>query len=151
MIDFDEIRKEVAIRHNVLIGKDDPVLVTVTLNEMILEKYLTLVENQYAVKCQELTVILQQQIEQSRQTAGKIITEASNYVSDQVHNSVESTLKEATVEFKKDIQAAIVFQKNLLATAARVNSDKESARIASITAAVSSLIAVGAVIFAALQ
>lgn len=151
MIDFDEIRKEVAIRHNVLIGKDDPVLVTVTLNEMILEKYLTLVENQYAVKCQELTVILQQQIDQSRQTAGKIITEASNYVSDQVHNSVESTLKEATVEFKKDIQAAIVFQKNLLATAARVNSDKESARIASITAAVSSLIAVGAVIFAALQ
>ena len=28
MLDFDDIRKEVAIRHNVLLGKDDPILVT---------------------------------------------------------------------------------------------------------------------------
>lgn len=151
MIDFDEIRKEVAIRHNVLIGKDDPVLVTVTLNELILKQYLALVENQYAANSRELAISLQQQIEQSKQTAGKIITEASNYVSEQVHGSIESTMKQVTGELKKDIQSAIVLQKILLTSAVEINSAKKTAGISAIVAGIASLVAVGAVIFAMLQ
>ncbi|MCD2514651.1 hypothetical protein [Comamonas endophytica] len=150
MIDFDEIRKELAIRHNVLLGKDDPILVTVTLNELVLKQYLDLVESQYAETSKELTVILQQHVEQSKQTAGKIITEASNYVSEQVHKSMESTLQQVTTELKKDIQSAMNLQRRSLASAVEAQSFRKAAYISAITAGVSALIAVGAVIFAAL-
>ena len=74
MIDFDEIRKQVAIKHNVLIGKDDPILVTVTVSDMVLGRYLELVSDQYDEANRALTVSLQQQVEQSKETAGKVIT-----------------------------------------------------------------------------
>lgn len=151
MIDFDEIRKEVAIRHNVLLGKDDPVLVTVTLNELILKQYINLVDKQYAAANRDITISLQQHIDQSKITAGKIITEASNYVSEQVNKSIEATIKQATAELKKEIQTTIILQKRALASALEVNSAKKAARISAVTAGVSALISIGAVIFAALQ
>ena len=40
MIDFDELRKTVAIKHNVLLGPDDPILVTVTLHDLVLGRYV---------------------------------------------------------------------------------------------------------------
>ena len=151
MIDFDEIRKEVAIRHNVLLGKDDPVLVTVTLNELILKQYINLLNKQYAAANRDITISLQQHIDQSKITAGKIITEASNYVSEQVNKSIEATLKQATAELKKEIQTTTILQKRALASVLEVNSAKKAARISAVTAGVSALISIGAVIFAALQ
>lgn len=151
MIDFDEIRKEVAIRHNVLLDKDDPVLVTVTLNELILKQYINLLNKQYAAANRDITISLQQHIDQSKNTAGKIITEASNYVSEQVNKSIEATLKQATAELKKEIQTTIILQKRALASVLEVNSAKKAARISAVTAGVSALISIGAVIFAALQ
>lgn len=151
MIDFDEIRKEVAIRHNVLLGKDDPVLVTVTLNELILKQYINLLNKQYAAANRDITISLQQHIDQSKNTAGKIITEASNYVSEQVNKSIEATLKQATAELKKEIQTTTILQKRALASVLEVNSAKKAARISAVTAGVSALISIGAVIFAALQ
>lgn len=151
MIDFDEIRKEVAIRHNVLIGKDDPVLVTVTLNELILKQYLNLVEKRCATANRELTISQQQHIDQSKQTAGKIITEASNYVSEQVNKSIEATLKQATAELKKEIETTIILQKRALVSVLEMNSAKKAARISAIIAGASALLSIGALIFAALQ
>lgn len=151
MIDFDEIRKEVAIRHNVLLDKDDPVLVTVTLNELILKQYINLLNKQYAAANRDITISLQQHIDQSKKTAGKIITDASNYVSEQVNKSIEATLKQATAELKKEIQTTIILQKRALASVLEVNSAKKAARISAVTAGVSALISIGAVIFAALQ
>ena len=40
MIDFEEIRKAVAIEHNNLLGKDDPILMSVTVHELVLQRYV---------------------------------------------------------------------------------------------------------------
>ena len=95
MLDFDEIRKEVAIRHNVLLGKDDPILVTVTVNELVLSRYLEVISKEYDEANRTLIVTLHQQVEQAKETAGKIITDAASYVSDQTRQVVAEAAKEA--------------------------------------------------------
>ena len=44
MIDFDEIKKTVAIEHNILLDRDDPALIAVTLNELIIQKYIDILD-----------------------------------------------------------------------------------------------------------
>ncbi|MGC3480185.1 conjugal transfer protein TraM [Pseudomonas aeruginosa] len=95
MIDIDEIRKQVAIKHNVLIGKDDPILVTVTINEMVLSRYLDLASERYSDANREITVALQQQQEQAKEVAGRVITDAAAYVSKQVRDAVGEAVKAA--------------------------------------------------------
>ena len=97
MIDLEEIRKTVAIEHNTLLGKDDPILMTVTLAEHVFQKYVeTLLEKQ-AAHMKALEAAQQKGIADAKQTAGRVITDASNYVSEQVHTAVSCICTVATV------------------------------------------------------
>lgn len=96
MIDLEtDILKQVAIKHSVLLGKDDPILVTVTLNEMVLARYLELAAAQYADANRALTISLQQQVDQSKETAGRVITAAADYVAKEVQLAVTSAITDA--------------------------------------------------------
>lgn len=94
-LDFEEIRKQVAIQHNVLLGKDDPILVTVTLNDMVLSRHLDLLSERCDEAQRLLTVTMQQQVEYSKDIAGRLITEAADYVAIQVREAVDVGLAEA--------------------------------------------------------
>lgn len=102
--DFDELRKIVAIKHNVLLGENDPILVTVTLNELVLEKYLNILTEEYIQANKALAITLEQNIELSKDTAGKIITNAANYISDEVDKSVKSGVANAVLEMKQHLE-----------------------------------------------
>ena len=102
-LDFDEIRKEVAIQHSVLLGKDDPILVTVTINELVLAHYAKQMTALQDEASRALTVSLQQQVEQSKETAGKVITEAANYVSDKMRQTLDAALADAGNEIRRHI------------------------------------------------
>ena len=151
MIDFDEIKKEVAIRHNVLLTNDDPVLVTVTINELVLDQYLSLVAKRYDDSNKDLCINLQHHIEQSKETAGKIITDASNYVSEQVRQSISSEMKSMTDEFLTQIQKMTVLQKKNLAYLAEINSSKKTVFVATAVAAFSAVIAIGVLVMTVIQ
>lgn len=150
MLDFDDIRKEVAIRHNVLLGKDDPILVTVTVNELVLGRYLDLISEQYDEANRTLTLTLQQQVEQSKETAGKIITDAANYVSDQTRQAVAEAVKEAGKEAGKELRQQVAEVKTASREAVASGRDaqvaKNSAMVAAVLAGVAAVIAVAALV-----
>ncbi|MFU7011599.1 conjugal transfer protein TraM [Pseudomonas aeruginosa] len=146
MLDFDDIRKEVAIRHNVLLGKDDPILVTVTVNELVLGRYLDLISDQYDEANRTLTLTLQQQVEQSKETAGKIITEAANYVSDQTRQAVAEAVKEAGKELRQQVAEVKTASREAVASGRDAQMAKNSAMVAAVLAGVAALIAVVALV-----
>ncbi|EJD3148805.1 conjugal transfer protein TraM [Salmonella enterica] len=146
MIDFDEIRKEVAIKHSVLLGEDDPILVTVTVSEMVLGRYLDLVSAQYEDANRALAVSLQQQVEQSKETAGKIITDASNYVSEQVRKAVVDAINEAGGDLKRQINNAQTASRDAVTSGLDAQTAKNGAFLAAVVAGAAALIAVAAVV-----
>lgn len=146
MLDFDDIRKRVAIEHNVLLGKDDPILVTVTVSEMVLVRYLDLVSEQYEDATRALAVSMEQQVEQAKGTAAKIITDASNYVSDQVRQAVASAVIEAGAELKSQITNAQAASRDAVASGRDAQSAKNGAFLAAVTASVAAIVAVAALV-----
>lgn len=102
-LDFEEIRKQVAIQHNVLLGKDDPILVTVTVNDMVLSRHLDLLSERCDEAQRLLTVTMQQQVEYSKDIAGRLITEAADYVVTQVREAVDVEFAEAIREIQQQL------------------------------------------------
>lgn len=151
IVDFDEIRKEVAIRHNVLLFEDDPILVTVSINEMVLERYLDLVSEHYEDVSRTLAVTTQQQIEQSKETAAKIITDAANYVSEQVRQAALAAANEAGEEIRRHIASAKAASREALASGRDAQTAKNSAFLAAVLAGTAALIAVAALVVVLLK
>lgn len=150
MIDIDEIRKQVAIKHNVLLGKDDPILVTVTINEMVLSRYLDLANEHYSEASRELTIALQQQQEQAKDVAGRVITEAADYVSKQVRTSVEDVIKAAITDAGGQLRQQIADAQAAGRDAVNNNRDAQTAKngaiLAAILAGVSAIVTVAALV-----
>ncbi|KXK48100.1 conjugal transfer protein TraM [Nitrosomonas europaea] len=146
MIDFEEIRKQIAIKHNVLLDKDDPILVTITINEIVLSRYLDLVTERYSDASRDLTIALLHQQEESKRIAEKIITEASDYVSNQVRQSVEESILEAGKNLKQQSLGNNIASSNYYAQKA-----EKKATLATIMAVVSTVVAVVALVVVALN
>ena len=106
MIDFEEIRKAVAIEHNNLLGKDDPILISVTVHELVLQRYVDILVDRNMELLKTLEAAQQKGIADAKQTAGRVITDASNYVSEQIHTAVSSAMKEALAQIKKELGRA---------------------------------------------
>jgi len=147
MIDINEIRKQVAIKHNILLGKDDPILVTVTINELVLSRYLDLANENYSDASRELTIALQQQQEQAKEIAGRIITDASDYVSEQMRETISDAIKVAT----NDITVQLRQQFADMQTANRTTSNSsQDTQIAKDNAIKATILAGASVVLAAI-
>lgn len=131
MLDFNELRKEVAIRHNVLLGPDDPILVTVTLNDLVLNRYVEILAAQNAGYQKALAALLHEQQDQAKVVAGRIITDAANYVSDQVRQAVAAAVADASTKLRQDLAEA----RAIRADAAAATSGAQSAKVVSLVAA----------------
>lgn len=151
MVDFDEIRKHVAIQHNVLLGKDDPILVTVTVSEMVLDRYLERVSEHYDDATRALAVSTQQQVEQAKETAAKIITDASTYVSDQLRQAVTAAVNDAGIELRRQIASAQTASRDAVASGREAQSAKNSAFLAAALAGVAAVVAVAALVVVLLK
>jgi len=140
VIDIDEIRKHVAIKHNVLIGKDDPVLVTVTINELVLSHYLDLVNKRNESGHKELILALHKQQEQSKDVASRMITEAAKYVSNEVRSTFDDVIKNAINEVGVQLQRQIIdaqaLGRNAVENSLSAQSAKNGAMLAVILAGV---------------
>ncbi|GLR55198.1 conjugal transfer protein TraM [Shinella yambaruensis] len=143
-LDFDEIRKEVSLRHGVLLGRDDPILVTVTINEMVLSRYLELAAKQYDEANRSLTITLQQQVEQSKQTAGKVITDAGDYIAQQVKHSTTIALQEALTTIRQHTTEAQSVARQALTAGDDAHTAKSGAVIAACIAGVAALLSIAA-------
>ena len=75
---------EVAKRHGILLDANDPVLVTVTLNELVLEEYLRRVSAAVEQGERRAIAASERQLAIAKQAAGEILTRTAAYVADQV-------------------------------------------------------------------
>lgn len=125
-IEIEEAIGEVARRHNILLSPDDPLLVTVTLNEVILRRLIARQNQALEAAQDQIAAGAAQQIETARQLAGLIITGASEFVAGE--------LRSATAALQADLLAAAQRERNQAALA--VASARHARRQAWVAAAV---------------
>lgn len=81
MIDKDAIIQNVAKKHHVLLGQNDPILVTVTIMEEVFNTYLAEVEKSVNRTNEGMEDISFQYMEQSKKLAQNIVGAAINDIS----------------------------------------------------------------------
>lgn len=145
-IDFDDLRKEVAIKHNVLLGSDDPILVTVTLNEFILSRYLQAAAEQQHQINRELTIALQQHQEQAKDVAGRIITNAAGYVTDEIKQAVKMALVQASAEMEAQKAASQIALSDCRKGSLDAQTAKNGAVMAALLAVAAAIICTGTLV-----
>lgn len=106
-INIDELISIVAKKHNLLLTKDDPVLVTVTLSQEVIKKYLLETEKSFEKLKSELELLYYRNHEESKELAKKIINTSLKAASDSINNSVSIAAKKVV----SDIEA---IQKNIV-------------------------------------
>jgi hypothetical protein len=115
VIDLDEIRKEVAVKHGVLLDENDPVLVTVTLNDIILSHYVEKLNSQNETHQRGFSAALDEAVEksiaESRKVAGRIVTDGANYVTDHCKTAIEDAMASAVREARAEIKGELVNSK----------------------------------------
>jgi hypothetical protein len=82
--DMERLIGEVAQKHGLLLSRDDPVLVSVTLNEQILSHALGQLRGSLQEAEQEIGELSAKQTEATKTIAEQLITAAADYVADEV-------------------------------------------------------------------
>lgn len=90
-IPLERLIGEVAKRHDLLLSRDDPVLVTVTLNELILAEALAQLQARLEAAQQEIAASSAKQIEASKVIAEQLITASADYVAGEVRAAIIGT------------------------------------------------------------
>src|SRR6478736_3119428 len=101
MVDIDKIRKEVSVQLGTVLAKDDPALVTVILTDVVLRRYVEILNAQNLTHREALGKSLNDGITASKAIAGTIITQSAEYVSDQIYNAVDAAMKDGSARNEK--------------------------------------------------
>lgn len=140
MLDAKSLIGEVAKRHGVLLDQHDPVLVTVTLNEVILREYVEQVKVAVEDAQTRTLVASSQQVADAKKAASELITRTGGYVADQVRTAGAAV----RADLEGILRSELEHLRTERAAAAR---DRRLALVFAIVSAVASSVAV----FAALQ
>lgn len=94
-LDIERLIGDVAQRHDVLLRRDDPILITVTLNERIVERALARLTAVAEASEARTLAASAQQVEAARQLSERLVTAAGEYIASQVragaHDAAELT------------------------------------------------------------
>lgn len=92
-MDKDLLIQEVAKRHHVLLSPDDPILITVTLNELIIKHHIDQVETKFSETENAIYEMQQQLAQNSKAVAEKIVTDGAKYLHDNFEKSAKELIK----------------------------------------------------------
>lgn len=145
-IDLDAIRAEIFKRHHLAIPPDDPILVSVALNEMVLNRYLEEANERHLLANRQLTVAIQEQVEQSKATASRIITEAADYVAKEIHRAAVNATADASTQLRQQIAEAQALSRAATVSGRDAQTAKQGAMIAAVLAGAAALISLAAVV-----
>lgn len=96
--EIDAAIGEVARRHNLLLSPDDPLLIVVTLHEILLTRLLARQNQAMGAALDEISAGAAQQVEAAREVAGVVITGGADYVA--------GALRGAITALKDELQGA---------------------------------------------
>lgn len=119
-LEIERLIGEVARRHNVLLSRDDPILVTVTLNELILAATMKRLQAIVVASQDQIAAGTAQQVADAKATAAHLITEAADYVAGQVRAAVGNIASEIKAAAADELHSAR--QMTLMAQNARVTA-----------------------------
>lgn len=109
--EIEKVIQDIAKIHNISIGRDDPILILYTINEMLLKRATEAQENQLKAFQEEIQLSMKQLSEESKDKAEKVITaalnasranieRATNEQIDSFNNQLTKTLNGSLIEFK---------------------------------------------------
>ena len=91
MLDINEIARDVALRNGTLLGKDDPILISVSINEKIIRHYTDILIADQIDRQKTLAVTIERHSELSKEAASVIVTKAVEAVREQAVNATRQT------------------------------------------------------------
>lgn len=138
-LSVQELIGEVAKRHGLLLGPNDPILVTLTLNELIVAGFVDTVTAAIGDTLDQLSGAQAQHIEAAREIASGIVTRAADYGADQVKRLVDDLAAGLRASLSADVEAA-------RAAAAEAQQARKGAMWALVGAAVLVALALGLVL-----
>jgi hypothetical protein len=104
---IEQIRMEVAKRHNVLLSTDDPIFAFVTVNELLLDHYITQIDKRLQASNEHALTAAAGLTEGAKQTASRLITEGSNYIRQQAIDAFNEARKGGNSEAAQIVAKAI--------------------------------------------
>jgi hypothetical protein len=95
-MDIEALRAAVVKKHNVLLGKDDPIFISVHLNELVLAEVLANMKSIATESRNDSIATVAHQVEVAKRAAATLITQTAGYVAAEVQRQVKSALEEST-------------------------------------------------------
>jgi hypothetical protein len=99
-LDFQKIKAEVAKRHHVVLDENDPILVTLTLHELIINGYLERMQALLVDAQNQISATSAQQEETSKAIASRIVTGAADYIADEIQKNCDALQGRLNEAFK---------------------------------------------------
>ncbi len=114
-IDVGELIAKVAKKHNLLLSKDDPILITITLNEYVVSKHLEMVDQHFNSLKSDLEQLYFRQQEENKELAKKIINASLKVTQDTIASSAKKASSDLVLEVEK-LQAKFVSENQRIAS-----------------------------------
>jgi hypothetical protein len=92
-LDIEALRAEVLQRHNIALHPDDPIFVTVALNERVLSWYVDQIHQLLEAERDAASAGTVQQLEVAQETAERLITQAGAFIQTQTQQVFEDASK----------------------------------------------------------
>lgn len=89
MIDKQAIIEEVARKHKILLGSDDPILTTVAIHDVVIAEYIDQINRSIENLKSELEVINYRHLKNSKAIAKDIIGQASEIAAEQIIKAIK--------------------------------------------------------------
>jgi hypothetical protein len=103
-VDIETLRAAVVKKHNVMLGKDDPIFISVHLNELVLAEVLANMKSIATESRNESIAAVSHQVDVAKAAAAKLITQTAQYVAAEVHRQVKAALDESSAIAEKSIR-----------------------------------------------
>jgi hypothetical protein len=140
--EIDQLIGAVAARHGFLLDRQDPVLATVTLHELVIERMLVRIDKAAEAARLEIGAGAHQQTEAAKAAASHLITRAAEYADEQFRLAARAAADEIQSGFLKQLS-----ENPLIIDAERVTSAASIARwsmvLAFLAVFTTALIAIG--------
>ncbi|MGF1619649.1 MAG: hypothetical protein ACFCUR_03435 [Rhodomicrobiaceae bacterium] len=129
-VDMEQLIGEVAKKHGLLLSREDPVLVSVTLNEQILSHAVGQLRASLDEAKQEIGELSAKQTEAAKTIAEQLITAAAGYIADEVRAAAADITANADNLSNSDREPARTNQASWLAAAIAISAACVSGAVA---------------------
>ena len=105
-IEIERLIGEVAKRHNALLGRDDPIFMAVTLNELIIAHALEQVKAAVEASQDQISAGTVQQIATAKTIAASLITSAADHVAAQMRAAAADAAQQIQLAVADELRGA---------------------------------------------